>query len=257
MMLTALFAVAFPLATGTACCPAGTELTMSEPHVEAEQARNLNVLVFSKTAGFRHDSIPAGHQMWRQLAERNGFRVQASEDSNLFTPERLKDFDAVVFLNTTGDILNEEQQRALQGFIRAKKGFIGIHAAADTEYGWPWYGQLVGAYFKSHPHIQPADVTVDTNHPTTAMLPRNWRRNDEWYCYRSAPSPSVRILGRLQESSYQGGTMGANHPIMWCHEFDGGRAWYTGMGHTQETYGEPLFQANALAALIWVTRRNP
>lgn len=210
------------------------------------------VLVFSKTAGFRHGSIPVGIATMRELGREHGFLVQATEDSAWFEPEKLARFDAVVFLNTTGDVLDDEQQRTFEAFIRAGKGYVGVHSAADTEYDWPWYGKLCGAWFKTHPRIQPADLNVENRtFPATSFLPEVWKRTDEWYVYRESPRPNVQVLLSLDESSYEGGGMNGDHPIAWYQEFDGGRSFYTGGGHTDESYKEPLFRKHLAEAVMW------
>ena len=211
-----------------------------------------HMLVFSKTAGFRHASIPTGVEALKKLGEQNGFTVEVTEDSNAFTDANLARFSAVVFLSTTGDILNDDQQAAFERYIRSGGGFLGIHAAADTEYDWPWYGRLVGAYFKTHPAIQDATVVVvDRVHPSTKHLPMRWQRRDEWYGYRTSPRGKVHILATLDERTYEGGGMGDDHPIAWCHEFDGGRALYTGGGHTNESFAEPAFLQHLLGGILW------
>lgn len=215
-----------------------------------EPARRI--LVFSKTAGFRHDSIAAGIDAIKRLGRDNRFEVEAAEDAGAFTNERLASFAAVFFLNTTGDILNDAQQNALQAFIRSGRGFVGIHSAADTEPGWPWYGELVRARFASHPAVQKAAIDViAADHPSTRMLPRRWERTDEWYNFSSPPANSVTILATLDEGTYSGGAMGSNHPIAWCHEFDGGRVWYTACGHTIESFSEPLFLEHLRGGIEW------
>ena len=201
------------------------------------------VLVFSKTAGFRHDSIPAGIAAIQAMGEANGFAVEATEDAGAFTTENLSHYAAVVWLSTTGDVLNAEQQTAFEGYIENGGGYAGVHAASDTEYDWPWYGSLVGAYFKSHPHQQTANVDVESHdHPSTANLPDTWTRFDEWYNYRSNPRENVKVLATLDESSYDpGGDAMGDHPIMWCHPQGTGRSWYTGGGHTIESYSDQPF----------------
>lgn len=180
------------------------------------------VLVFSKTAGFRHDSIPDGVTAVRELGETGGFRVDATEDAGAFTPANLRRYDAVVFLSTTGDVLDAGQQAAFEDYIRHGGGYVGIHAAADTEYDWAFYGGLVGAWFQSHPAIQSATVDVeDRAHPATSGLDRAWNRTDEWYNYRSNPRERVHVLASLDESSYTGGTMNGDHPIAWCQNYQG------------------------------------
>ncbi|MFD4625843.1 ThuA domain-containing protein [Streptomyces sp. NPDC058475] len=207
---------------------------------DADESR---VLVFSKTAGFRHDSIPEGIAAVRDLGTEGGFAVDATEDAGAFTTRNLARYDAVVFLSTTGDVLDDTQQAAFERYIERGGGYVGIHAAADTEYDWAFYGGLAGAYFQSHPAIQPATVDVeDRAHPATSDLPKAWDRTDEWYNYRSNPRDHAHVLASLDESSYTGGTMSGDHPIAWCQEYRGGRAFYTGGGHTKESYAEPAFR---------------
>jgi type 1 glutamine amidotransferase len=209
-----------------------------------------NVLVFSKTAGFRHDSIPAGIQAIRELGTANGFGVTATEDASVFTASSLAGYKAVVFLSTTGDVLDATQQAAFESYVNGGGGYLGIHAAADTEYDWPWYGQLVGAWFKSHPAIQAANfVTEDRTNPATAHLPAVWNRTDELYNYRTNPRGQVHVLQTLDESSYTGGEMGADHPITWCHPQGSGRAFYTGLGHTIESYSDNAFRTELVGGI--------
>ncbi|MEU9886238.1 ThuA domain-containing protein [Sphaerisporangium sp. NPDC051011] len=210
----------------------------------------FSALVFSKTAGFRHDSIPAGIAAIKKLGQDHGFTVDATEDSAAFTEENLAKYQVVVFLSTTGDVLNAAQQTAFEHYIESGGGYAGIHAASDTEYDWAWYGKLVGAYFKQHPAPQQAVVKVeDPAHPSTAGLPARWTRNDEWYDFRANPRGNVHVLTSLDEKSYSGGTMGADHPNSWCQNYDGGRSWYTALGHTNESYAEPNFLKMLLGGL--------
>lgn len=213
----------------------------------------METLVFTKTAGYRHRSIPAGVEMIRALGREHGVAVTHSEDASVFADETLSDYAAVVFLSTTGDILDERQQAAFERYIRDGGGFVGIHAAADTEYDWPWYGGLVGAWFESHPRVKSAVVDVaDPTHPSTRMLPRRWERRDEWYDFRDNPRGDVHVLLTLDEESYRGGgEMGGDHPIAWCHEYEGGRSWYTGGGHTRKSFSEPLFRQHVLGGIRW------
>ncbi|MFG1842584.1 ThuA domain-containing protein [Micromonospora sp. NPDC049175] len=208
------------------------------------------VLVFSKTAGFRHSAIPNGIAAIQQLGSANGFTVTATEDAGQFTTSNLAQYQAVVFMSTTGDVLNASQQTAFESYIAAGGGYVGVHAAADTEYSWPWYGSLVGAYFDSHPAIQTATVKIeDQTNPSTAHLPATWTRSDEWYNYRTNPRSSARVLASLNESSYSGGNMNGDHPITWCKAYGGGRAWYTGLGHTEASYTDPNFTRMLLGGL--------
>ncbi|GIF63307.1 hypothetical protein Ais01nite_13420 [Asanoa ishikariensis] len=214
------------------------------------------VLVFSKTAGFRHDSIAVGISTIQTLGAANSFTVTATENAAAFTTTNLAQYETVVFLNTTGDVLNAAQQTAFQSYIAAGGGYVGVHAAADTEYSWPFYGNLVGAWFLSHPAQQNATITFeDRTHPATAGLPATVVRFDEWYNYRTNPRSSARVLASLNESSYSGGTMNGDHPITWCKEYSGGRSFYTGMGHTQASYAEANFRAVLLGGIRYTARR--
>lgn len=216
------------------------------------------VLVFTRTAGFRHSSIPVGVAALRELGVAGGFAVDGTEDSGLLNAGNLARYRALVFLNTSGDVLDEAQQRDVEAYIRGGGGFVGVHAAADTEYGWPFYGVLVGAWFASHPAIQPARLrVVDRTHPATAHLDAVWARTDEWYNFRTNPGPGVHVLVTLDESSYTGGTMGADHPIAWCHPVGAGRSFYTGGGHTDESYAEPAFRAHLLGAIGYAAGLAP
>lgn len=215
----------------------------------AQPKAKSTILVFSMTNGYRHESIPTGVAAIQKLGAENGFSVEATEDSTQFTEANLKKYRAVVFLSTTGDVLNEEQQTAFQKYIQAGGGYVGIHAATDTEYDWPWYNKLAGAYFLSHPKQQKAVVqVVDKTHVSTSFLPDRWERFDEWYSYKSI-NPDLKVLATLDEKTYEGGKNGDNHPIAWYHEYEGGRAFYTGGGHTKESYEEPLFLKHVLGGI--------
>jgi cytochrome c len=183
----------------------------------------------------------------------NGFDVDTTEVSEDFNEANLKKYRAVVFLSTTSDVLNQAQQNEFMKFIQAGGGYMGIHAAADTEYEWWWYGKLVGAYFRSHPHQQNAVLRkVNAFAPAKEdNLPQEWKRWDEWYNYNKISS-DITVLYNLDETSYEGGENGANHPITWYHEFDGGRSFYTGLGHTNKSYAEPMFQSQLLMGLQYV-----
>lgn len=202
------------------------------------------VLLFTKTNGYHHESIPAGVAAIEKIGKENNFSVDTASDASLFNDEDLKQYRAVIFLSTTGNILNADEQVAFQRYIEAGGGFMGIHAAADAEYNWAWYNKLVGAYFKSHPgdpNVRKATVVVtDTANAAMKGLPEKWERTDEWYNYKNI-SADLNVLAMLDEDSYEGGENGRNHPIAWYHEYDGGRAFYTGGGHTAESYSEPLF----------------
>jgi type 1 glutamine amidotransferase len=234
-------------------------LTFACGTVRAESSgRAFSVLVFSKTAGFRHDAIPAGIAAIRSLGEQNNFAVDASEDAAMFADEILARYRVVVFLNTTGDVLASGEQAAFERFVRRGGGYVGIHSASDTEYDWPWYGALVGTYFSKHPAIQTATLNVvDPSHESTRHLPVKWTRTDEWYNFTRDLDPAITVLIRIDERSYRGGTMGAGHPLCWYHAYDGGRSWYTALGHTIASYSEPLFLQHLLGGITWAAGVNP
>ncbi|MDW3195349.1 MAG: ThuA domain-containing protein [Cytophagales bacterium] len=206
--------------------------------------REIKVLVFSKTTSFRHESIAAGKKAILALGEMHGFFVDTTERADQLTEENLANYNVLIFLNTTGDVLNDAQQLEMNRWVQAGGGYVGIHAAADTEYDWPWYGELVGAYFESHPNdpnVRDAEIQlVDKNHISTSHLPDVWARTDEWYNYKEI-QPEINVLLNLDESSYKGGTNGEEHPITWYRDFDGGRSWYTGLGHTPESFEDQDF----------------
>jgi glucose/arabinose dehydrogenase/type 1 glutamine amidotransferase len=222
----------------------------------AQSGDEARVLVYSETAAFRHGSIPVGRAAIQQLGQQNGFAVDLTEDSAQFTDANLAQYDAVVWLSTTGDVLNDAQQAAFERYIQGGGGYVGIHSASDTEYDWPWYGGLVGAYFRNHPANQTANLVVnDKAHPSTAGLPTVWTRFDEWYNFRTNPRGDVHVLLTINERSYSpgSGAMGSDHPMAWCHAYDGGRAWYTALGHTNQSYSEPLFLQHVLGGIKWAS----
>jgi cytochrome c len=215
------------------------------------------VLVFTKTAGFHHASIPKGAEAIMKLGMENGFVVDTGSSDGLITERSLKNYAVVVFLNTTGNILDTVQQADFERYIQAGGGFVGVHAATDTEYDWPWYGRLVGAYFNGHPQIQEAALHVtDVSDPSTAHLPTLWKRKDEWYNFKNI-DPSLHVLLEIDEQSYNGGTNGSRHPMAWYHAFDGGRAWYTALGHVDESYTDPLFLQHLLGGIRYAAGDQP
>lgn len=221
------------------------------------------ILVFSKTAGFHHESIPSGIAALQKLGAENGFEVDTTTMSSKFTEENLAQYSAVVFLNTTGDVLNNYQEADFERYIQAGGGFMGIHSAADTEYEWGWYGRMVGGYFidhpginDPHPNVQMGSLEViDASHPSTSFLPNPWERTDEWYSYKNL-NPDVHVLLKLDENSYKGGYDMGDHPIAWYHDYDGGRAFFTGSGHTNESYTEELYLKHVLAGLQYAMGDN-
>jgi type 1 glutamine amidotransferase len=247
-------AVMVPLA------PAGADRTNGDDHHNAR----FRALIFAKTAAFRHDEcIPQGTVKIAQMGVRHGFDVDATENAAAFTDTNLANYDVVVWLCTTGDVLNADQQAAFERYIQAGGGYAGIHSASDTEYDWPWYGGLVGAYFRDHPGLvnpqfQVATMNVeDRRSAATRRLPKRWTREEEWYNFRSNPRHSVHVLLSVDESTYDargysvpGGSppMG-DHPISWCQSYDGGRAFYTALGHKGAYWAEPLLLAHVLGGI--------
>lgn len=218
----------------------------------ARPRAGTRVLVFSRTAGFRHTSIPDGVAAVTALGAKHGFEVESTEDPAVFSDQSLGRFAAVVFMMTTGDVLDSAQQAAFQRYIRGGRGFVGVHSASDTEYDWPWFGQLVGAYFRSHPRVQEARLDVrDRTHLSTKCLPAAWTRRDEWYDFRAPPPADAKILMTIDEKSYSGGRMGEFHPMVWYRDFDGGRTIYSEMGHTHESWKEQPYLDHLAGAILW------
>ena len=214
------------------------------------------ILVFSKTSGYRHKAIEKGMETLRQLGRENHFIALQTETSADFNRANLENYKLIVFLNTTMDVLNDQEQEVFKAYMAKGGSYLGIHAASDTEYDWPWYGKLVGAYFENHPQQQKATIdVVDRNHPATAHLNEKWIHFDEWYNFMDI-NPDVNVLMKLDESSYDGGTNGDNHPIAWYHEYGGGRSFYTGLGHTKEAYDDPDFKQHLLGAIEWCLGRK-
>lgn len=224
------------------------------PAGDAEVAPRFSVLVFSKTTadGYRHASIPDGVRAFRELGRKHYFDVTATEDASVFTSDSLGQYDAVAFLNTSGDVLDATQQREFETYVQDGGGFMGIHSAAAIEYDWSWYGNLVGAVFEDHPDVQEATLNVvNGSDPSTRHLPETWTWTDEWYNFRSAPPEDADVLLEVDEGSYEGGTMGESHPVAWKRQVDGGRSFYTTLGHTKEAFGDSRFRRHLLEGLEW------
>jgi type 1 glutamine amidotransferase len=224
-------------------------------------AEQFKVLVFTKTMGWHHESINEGVDALRGLALRHHFIADWQEDASVFNDERLKQYQAVIFLLTSGDILNDEQQAAMERFIRSGKGFVGIHSASDTEYDWNWYTQMVGRTFHVHPEIQTAKLEVlDRKFPGLELMPKRFLWTEEWYEFGAERIKGLNYILAVDEKTYnpaadwgkvKGTGMGKFHPIAWYHHYDGGRAFYTALGHQSATYSEPLFLAHLYGAIYW------
>lgn len=216
---------------------------------EATFVKPKKVLIFSKTNGFRHGSISVGINAIKKLGEENHFLVDATEDSLAINSKNLKQYQVIIFLNTTGTILGKEGELALQEFMKKGKGFVGVHSASDCEFDWPWYGKMIGGYFVSHPAQQTAKlIVVNKEHLSTQHLPAIWERKDEWYNFKNL-NPDVNVLLKIDESSYTGGINGENHPMAWYQNYGGGRMFYTALGHTNESYSDPLFLQHLLGGI--------
>ena len=221
---------------------------------DAPSDARFEALVFTKTEGFRHDSISDGVAAVQRLGQEHDFDVTHTERASVFAESELATYDVVIFLNTTGELFNESQQDAFKSYIENGGGFVGVHSATDTNYEWEWYGALAGAYFDGHPSVQEARIeVVDGEHPSTSMLPDPWVRTDEWYSFRDVHD-DINVLLNLDEGSYDledTPAMGDEHPIAWYHEYEGGRSWYTALGHTAESYEEPEFLDHLLGGIQW------
>jgi cytochrome c len=255
----ALLTVALAFGAGCSARPQPAAVGAFDGSASAwpDSAPPFNVLAFSRTAGFRHASIPTALAALEALQSAGDYVVEATEDPAQFSSANLARFQVVAFLLTTGDVLDAAEQAAFEAWIGAGGSYLGVHSAADTEHDWPFYGALVGAYFVSHPDVQPASVGLEAaGDPTVAGLPSPWVRTDEWYNFDHDPRPEVTVLATVDESTYTGGTMGADHPITWAHPTGGGgRAFYTAMGHTDDSYRDPRFQRLLIDGLRWAAGR--
>ena len=217
-------------------------------------AQKLKVLVFSKTAAYHHKSIAAGNVAIQKLGIENNFGLDTTTDSLKFNTANLKQYAAIIFLSPTGlssQLFTEEEKTAFMQYIKHGGGYVGIHAASDCCYDWQWYGNLCGAYFRAHPAQQLATLRViDSTNISTKHLPRQWKRKDEWYNFKWM-ADDLHVLIKIDEKSYDAGPakMGNNHPMAWYHHFDGGRAFYTALGHTEESYTDPLYLQHILGGI--------
>jgi type 1 glutamine amidotransferase len=229
--------------------------------ITASYSQQFKVLLFTKTEGFHHESIHEGVTGIRQLASRNNFTVDWQENASIFNDKALANYAAIIFLNTTGNILTDEQQAAFEKFIKSGKGFVGIHSAADTEYDWVWYTKMIGMMFKIHPQQQTAYLKVeDGNFPGMERFPKKLLWTDEWYEYGAPTSTDLHYLVSVDEKTYdpkadwgekKGTGMGSFHPISWYHNYDGGRAFYTGLGHIGLCYSDQTFLDHLYGGIYW------
>ncbi|MGA9637248.1 ThuA domain-containing protein, partial [Flavobacterium sp.] len=242
-LLTTLFCLTFTILYS---CKTGSK---TNQHVQNEKV----ILVFSKTAGFRHKCIPKGIEALQKMGAGQNWKMTFSEDASLFNKESLSKYNLVLFLNTTGDVLDRNQELAFEEFIHNGGSYVGVHAASDTEFEWPFYAEMIGAQFKSHPKQQKAVLNVDTNnpHPATTHYPASFEKFDEWYNFKKPVAQHVNVILSIDETSYQGDRMGTHHPISWYHVYEGGRVFYTAMGHTDESYVDTNFLKHLQEGIRW------
>ncbi len=231
--------------------------SLAMPALAKEKAR---VLVYSGSTGYRHESIPAAVVAIKALGEKAGYVVDSSEDPEVFTAENLARYKALVLVSNSTDPKKPESEwftgakrEALQGFLKAGKGVVALHAAADSHYHWGWYGQMIGGYFEKHPKGTPKGTVtvVDAKHPATAKLPKSLERNDEWYYYKDF-DPTVHVLVTIDPATIGEGQPDVNpNPLVWYHNFGGGRVIYSALGHSNESWSEPYMVTLLTGALSW------
>jgi type 1 glutamine amidotransferase len=211
----------------------------------------MRLLIFTKTTGYRHPSIPEGVAALRELAQRDGMQAEVDDTAECFTRTSLARFGAVIWLSTSGTVLDASQRAAFQSFVAGGGHYVGIHAASAAEGDWPWYTELVGAKFVGHPELQSARLIVeDGQHPATAHLNGEWYRQDEWYEFDRNPRSRARVLISVDESSYRGGGMG-DHPLVWCQELGSARSFYTALGHSADDFRDAAFLQHLAGGIRW------
>lgn len=222
----------------------------------------FRVLMTTKTDGWHHESIAEAVPAMRKLAQKHQFELVWEENLDLvFTEESLEKFDVVMFVLTTGNILNPEQQNLLEKFMQSGKGFVGVHSASDTEYEWPWYTRLIGRMFHIHPFIQTAEMSVlDRRFPGLEFMPDKFWFTDEFYEFGEETVEGLNYLLSVDEKSYNtvanwddksGKGMGEFHPLAWYHEYGGGRSFYTALGHLPAVYEDHLFLQHLYGGIYW------
>lgn len=219
--------------------------------VRAAPIVQQKILIFYKVMGYFHETIPTGINAIRKLGEQNGFDVDTTNIASDFTETDLNQYSAIVFFNTNGDVLNDQQQEAFKSYYQNNKGFVGIHGATDTEREWSWYNGLLGGQFSNHPsQLQSATLNViDQTFIATKHLPKQWKGFDEWYNFQMTHWDKVHVLITIDETSYYGGEHGKIHPMSWYQNYDGGRSFYTQLSHQQDFYSDPLFLQHLLGGI--------
>ncbi|MDD4869000.1 MAG: ThuA domain-containing protein [Kiritimatiellae bacterium] len=238
-------------------------VTVTLAFVCTVHAADKKVLVYTKYGkGFVHNCVQACADAVKELGKENGFGVDVSDDPSKFTEANLKQYNALVFDNTNNKLFDtEEQKTALQKYIRAGGGFVGIHSASGGERDWPWYWALVGGKFKSHsPHQTFKMKVVDHNHPSTSFLGDTWDWTDECYFHTNV-NPDIHVLIEVDVTALKGGKKNVDMvkvagtkvaPMTWCHKFDGGREWFVALGHDPKHYSDPNFRKHLLGGIRWV-----
>ncbi len=222
----------------------------------------FRALLFTETGGWHHQSISVGVDALKELAQRHQFQLDWQGNSGVFNnQQRLMSYDVIIFLSTTGNVLSDEEQANMEAFIQSGKGYVGIHAASDTEYRWEWYTQLVGRMFAHHPANQTTRVTVlDDSFPGLERVPESYLWTDEWYAFGEEKVEGLNYLLSIDESMYEiqphwdqnpKEGMGDFHPVAWYHEFDGGRSYYNAMGHMPETFSDMMFMEMLYGGIYW------
>jgi type 1 glutamine amidotransferase len=228
-----------------------------------DKLKNKQVLLFTKNGkGYVHENIPASIAAIQKLGNDYKFKVDTTTNSALFTEDNLKKYDVLIFSNTNNDVFDTEQEKvAFMRYIQAGGGFMGIHSASGTERNWTWFKLMLGATFLRHPPFQPFTVHVlDPKHPAVKNLPVKWDTKDEFYLFREF-NPAIKVLifsdlSVIKESNQKTVTpdvFGNRYPSVWCQEFDGGRTWYSALGHDRNDYSNPVYLAHIIEGLKWVT----
>ncbi len=232
-------------------------LLLSDLHAQ----KQFKALLVTTTKGWHHESLHAGVLALQDLGRKNFFDVVLLENPNGFTEKYVSQFQVIIFLNTTGDIFNAEEQKVMEKFIQSGKGFVGIHSASDTEYDWEWYTKLVGRMFNIHPTVQTAQVNiVDNSFPGLQGFAGNKLWTEEWYDFTPEKTPGLNYIMAVDENTYDAKVswgskksdgMGKLHPIAWYHNYDGGRSFYTALGHLPTNFDEPAFRNHLYAGIFW------
>lgn len=245
-----IFMVFFGLLHG---CKTSATQSVGESQTTSKNGVPANILVFSKTGGYRHTSIEKGIEALKTMGELQHWKMNFSEDASWFTKEELSKYNLILFLNTTGDILNANEQTAFENYIKSGGNYVGVHAASDTEFDWPFYAEMVGAQFKSHPKQQKATLvkTTDCQHPSVEHYKVTFEKFDEWYNFRKPVPSYVNVVLSIDETSYVGERMGTFHPISWYHVYQGGRVFYTAMGHDDASYSDADFLKHLQEGIRW------